>query len=179
MTLKSLSHKSETMQSFPALLKSSADESAKEVSEIRVHRATDLVRQLSRWGAEPSRVVGPDTRGSKATLKSTSSSNLSVHPNSSSSTAGDGLNILSEAAFAFGAPRFHVSKDPTEMRPDRDEYSPSRRTHLPPSSEWILKTQFGLGAPARPFRDASPTTRQNIEARETTSASSGVREFAT
>jgi len=85
-----------------------------------------------------------------------------------SSTAGDGLNILREACAAIGAPRFHVSKDPTGTRPDKDDYSPSRRTHLPPSSERILKTHFGCGAPIRSFKDASPTTRQNMEARKMT-----------
>jgi len=153
------------------------------MSEIRIHRATNLVRQPSRWGAEPLRVVGPDTRGSKATLKSTLSSNLSVYPTSFSSTTGDGLNILSKACAAIGAPRFHVSKDPTETRSDRDDHSPSRRTHLPPSSERILETQFGRGAPVGPFRDPSPTTRQNIEAREMTYVATDKRdvgcEFAT
>jgi len=41
MTLKSLSHKSKSVHSFPPFLKSSVDESVKEVSEIRIHRATD------------------------------------------------------------------------------------------------------------------------------------------
>jgi len=139
------------VHSFPPFLKSSADESVKEVSEIRIHRATDLVRQPSRWGAVPLRVVAPDTKGSMPTLKATSSSNLSVHPTSPSSTAGDSLNILIEACAAVGAPRFHVSKDPTETRPNRDDYSPFRRTYLLPSSEQILEIQFRCGAPIRPF----------------------------
>jgi len=117
---------------MPLFLQPSANEFVKEVSDIRTQRASDLVRQPSRWGAETLRVVGPDTRESrpKATLKSTPSSNLSVHPLSSSGTAGDGLNILSEACAVINTPRFHVSKDSIESRPDRDEYSPFRRTHL-------------------------------------------------
>jgi len=91
MTQKSLTQKSESIHSMPLFLQPSANESVKEVSENRTQRATDLVHQPSCWGAEPLRVVGPDTRGSKTTLKSTSSSNLSVHPISSSSTTGDGL----------------------------------------------------------------------------------------
>jgi len=158
MTLKSLSHKSESIHSFLPFLQTSANESVKEVSEIRIQRATDLFLQPSHWGAEPLRVVGPDTRGSKAALKSTSSSNLSVYPISSSSTAGDCLNILSEACAAIGAPRFHVSKDPTEARSDREEYSPSRRTHLPPSNEWILETQNRRDASVHQSREALFTT---------------------
>jgi len=48
MTLKYFSHKSESVHSFPPFLQSSADESIKEVSETRIHRATDLIRQPSR-----------------------------------------------------------------------------------------------------------------------------------
>jgi len=151
MTLKSLFHKSESLHSFTPFLHPSADEAVNEVSETGNNRTTNLVRQPSRWGAEPSRVVGSNTRGNKESLKPTSSSNLSVHPISSSSMAGDGLNILSEACAVIGAPSFYVSKDLIETRPDRDEYSPSRRTHLTPSSERILETQFGHGAPARPL----------------------------
>jgi len=163
VTLKSLSHKSESVHSFTPFLKLSADESVKEVSKTRIHRATDLVRQPNRWETEPLRVVGPDTRGSKATPKSMSSSNLSVHPISSSSTAGDGLNILSEAFAAISTPRLHVSKDLSEFRPDRDDYSPSRRTHLPPSSEWILEAHSRRVTSVRQFRDPSSTTRSNRE----------------
>jgi len=117
MTLKSLFHISENVHSVSSILHPSADESVNKVSETRTHRTTDLVRPPSCWGAEPSRVVGSNTRGSMATLKSTSPSNLSVHPISSSSTAGDGLDILSEACAAIGAPSLCVSKDPIETRP--------------------------------------------------------------
>jgi len=114
-------------------------------------------------GTEPLRVVGPEARKSKAKLNPTSSTSLSVHPISSSGTAGDGLNIISEACAVVSAPRFHVSKDSTKSRPDREEYLPSRRTHLPPSNEWILETQFRRDASVRQFRDASPTTRPKRE----------------
>jgi len=92
MTVKSLSHKSESVHSFTPFLRYFANESIKEVSETKIHRAADLVCQPSRWETEPSRVVGSNTRGNKATLKSTSSSNLSVYPTLSSRTAVHGLN---------------------------------------------------------------------------------------
>jgi len=72
MTLKSLSHESESVHSLPPFLHPSAEESVIMVSESGIHRTTDLVRQPSRWGADPSRVVGSNTRGSKATLKTPS-----------------------------------------------------------------------------------------------------------
>jgi len=50
MTLKSLSHISENVHSVTPVLYPSADESVNEVSETENHRATDLVRQPSRWG---------------------------------------------------------------------------------------------------------------------------------
>jgi len=114
MTLKSLSHKSEIIHSFPSFLHPSSNESVKEVSKIKTQRATDLVHQPSRRGAEPLRVVGPDKRRSKATLNPTSSTSLSVHPISSSGAASDGLNILSEACAVISAPRLHVTKNSTE-----------------------------------------------------------------
>jgi len=122
MTLKSPSHISESVHSVTPFLHHYTDESVNEVSETRIHRTIDLVRQPSRWGAKPSGVVGSNTRRSKATFKSTSPSNFSLHPISSSRTAGDGLNILSEACAAISAPSLHVSKNLIETRPDRDEY---------------------------------------------------------
>jgi len=178
MTLQFLTRKSESTHSFPSFLHPSSNESVKEASEIRIQRATDLVRQPSRWGTEPLRVVGPDTRGNKATLNPTSSTRLSVHPISSSGTAGDGLNILSEACAAISTPRFYVSKDSTASRPDRDAYSPPRRTHLPPSSEWILETQSGRDALVVQFRDASPTMRPKREL-EVTAIAGPTTKFAT
>jgi len=102
MTLKSLAHTSESIHSFIPYLHPSIDEAVSGVSETESKRTTDLVRQPSCWGDEPSRVVGYCTRGNKATLKSTSPTDFSVHPISSSSTAGNGLNILSEACAAIG-----------------------------------------------------------------------------
>jgi len=110
---------------MPLFLQPSDNESVKEVSEIRTQRAIDLVRQPSRWGARPLRAVGPDTRGSKATLNPTSSTSLSVHPISSSGTAGDGLKILSEAC----APRIsaHLASMSLRIQPNPDQTEMSIR----------------------------------------------------
>jgi len=48
MTLKSFTHKSESIHSSLPFLPTSDNESVKEVSEIRTRQATDLVRQSSR-----------------------------------------------------------------------------------------------------------------------------------
>jgi len=149
MTLKIFSHKPESVHSLSAIPLSSTDNAVKEVSEIKGYRTTDLVHQPSRWGVEPLRVVGSDTRGSKATLKTLSSSNPTVQPISSSSTAGDGLNVLSEACAALGALHPHISRDSTESGHERDEYSPSRQIHLTPSNEWTLETLSRRDVPTR------------------------------
>jgi len=49
-TLKFLSHISESVHSVTPFLHPSTDESVNDVSETRIHRTTDLVRQPSRWG---------------------------------------------------------------------------------------------------------------------------------
>jgi len=49
MNLNALKHKSESTHSLLSVLPTSANESVKEVSEIRTQRTTDLVRQPIRW----------------------------------------------------------------------------------------------------------------------------------
>jgi len=78
--------------------------------------------------------------------------------------AGNGVNLLNETCAAISASSFHVSNDPTETRPERDDFLPFRRIHVLPSSEWTLETQHEHGAPVRPLRDASKTKKT----RETT-----------
>jgi len=89
------------------------------------------------------------------------------------------LNLLSETCAAISASSFHVSNDPTEIRPDRDDNSPSRRIHLLSSNEWTIETQPDRGAPVRPLRDASPTTRQEVKPVETREATPTRAKLAT
>jgi len=154
MTLKT-SSKSESVHSFSIIPQSSTDNAVKEVSEIKCYRTTDLVRQPSRWGVEPSRVVGSDTRGFKASLKHPFPSSLLVQPISSFSTAGDGLDNLSEACTAISTPQHQISRDSFEPRHERDEQLPSIKFHITPSNGGNSEISFRHDAPARQTRDAS------------------------